>query len=453
MAHALDDLGVHLIEAGFPSSNPKEEAVFDLLSREHFENAEIAAFGMTRRRDTTADQDPALRLLADAFTPVTTLVGKTWRLHLEKVTRVDPDENLRMIADSVAFLRARGQARGVRRRALLRRLPRGPGLRAEVPEGGNRGRCRDRRPVRHQRLEPPRPDRRRDGERRHGTGRARHHRHPHPRRRRLRRRERDRRRRGRRAARPGHRERLRRALRQRQPRHDRPRAPAQARLRLPPRGHDALPHRDGAHDRRDRQRQPQPEPALRRQERVRAQGRDARRRNPRRRPHVRAHRPRARWQRPRAADLGALRQGHRAVARIGIRPAPGRADRDPRGRAGEEARARGLPVRGRRRLVRPPDPQGQRRLGTAVHARGLARAGREARGRQGPDRGHHQDLGEGRALPAHGRGQRPGARARRRAQKRDRGDVSASERHRAGELQGPHPRREEGHRRRDAGAA
>src|SRR3954466_163531 len=105
VAHALDDLGVHLIEAGFPSSNPKEEAVFDLLSRENFTNADIAAFGMTRRRDTKAEDDPALKLLADSFAPVTTLVGKTWRLHLEKVTKVDPQENLAMIADSVAFLR------------------------------------------------------------------------------------------------------------------------------------------------------------------------------------------------------------------------------------------------------------------------------------------------------------------------------------------------------------
>src|SRR5438874_824365 len=109
VAHALDDLGVHLIEAGFPSSNPKEEAVFELLANERFEHAEIAAFGMTRRRDTTAEQDPALRLLADSFAPVATLVGKTWRLHLDKVIKVDPDENLRMIADSIAFLRNQGK--------------------------------------------------------------------------------------------------------------------------------------------------------------------------------------------------------------------------------------------------------------------------------------------------------------------------------------------------------
>jgi 2-isopropylmalate synthase len=109
VAHALDELGVHLIEAGFPASNPKEEALFDLLAREPFETAEVAAFGMTRRRDTAAADDPALRLLADSFAPVCTLVGKTWSLHLEKVTKVDPEENLRMIADSVAFLAGEGK--------------------------------------------------------------------------------------------------------------------------------------------------------------------------------------------------------------------------------------------------------------------------------------------------------------------------------------------------------
>jgi 2-isopropylmalate synthase len=109
VAHALDDLGVHLIEAGFPASNPKEEALFDLLAKESFGTAEIAAFGMTRRRDVTADQDEGLRLLADSFAPVCTLVGKTWSLHLEKVTHVDADENLRMIADSVGFLAGQGK--------------------------------------------------------------------------------------------------------------------------------------------------------------------------------------------------------------------------------------------------------------------------------------------------------------------------------------------------------
>jgi 2-isopropylmalate synthase len=109
VAHALDDLGVHLIEAGFPSSNPKEEALFELLAGETFAASEVAAFGMTRRRNSKAEDDPALRLLADSFAPVCTLVGKTWSLHLEKVTQVEPEENLRMIADSVGWLGERGK--------------------------------------------------------------------------------------------------------------------------------------------------------------------------------------------------------------------------------------------------------------------------------------------------------------------------------------------------------
>ncbi|HZN90175.1 MAG TPA: citramalate synthase [Thermoleophilaceae bacterium] len=109
VAHALDELGVHLIEAGFPASNPKEEALFELLEGETFTTAEIAAFGMTRRRDCAAEDDPALRLLAGSFAPVCTLVGKTWSLHLEKVTQVDPEENLRMIAESVEFLAGAGK--------------------------------------------------------------------------------------------------------------------------------------------------------------------------------------------------------------------------------------------------------------------------------------------------------------------------------------------------------
>src|SRR5436305_2267020 len=79
VAHALDELGVHLVEAGFAASNPKDAELFALLERERLKHAEIAAFGMTRRRDTTADADPAMRVLADCFAPVCTLVGKTWK--------------------------------------------------------------------------------------------------------------------------------------------------------------------------------------------------------------------------------------------------------------------------------------------------------------------------------------------------------------------------------------
>src|SRR5437763_6936548 len=75
VAHRLDELGIDLIEAGFPSSNPKEATLFGLLADERFNHAEIAAFGMTRRRDTAAVDDPALRLLAECLAAVCTLVG------------------------------------------------------------------------------------------------------------------------------------------------------------------------------------------------------------------------------------------------------------------------------------------------------------------------------------------------------------------------------------------
>jgi len=109
VARRLDELGIDLIEAGFPSSNPKELELFELLAAEPFGHCTIAAFGMTRRRGAGADEDPALRMLADCFAPVCTLVGKTWALHLEKVVKVDREENLRMIADSVAFLVSAGK--------------------------------------------------------------------------------------------------------------------------------------------------------------------------------------------------------------------------------------------------------------------------------------------------------------------------------------------------------
>ena len=108
VAHALDDLGVGMIEAGFPASNPKEAELFERLAGEAFA-ADVAAFGMTRRRGVAAADDPGLRVLAACFAPVTTIVGKTWGLHLEKVTRVSREENLAMIADSVAFLAGEGK--------------------------------------------------------------------------------------------------------------------------------------------------------------------------------------------------------------------------------------------------------------------------------------------------------------------------------------------------------
>jgi 2-isopropylmalate synthase len=109
VVRALDQLGVHFIEAGFPASNPKEAELFEILAAEQLEQAQVCAFGMTRRRDVSAADDPALGILASSFAPVCTLVGKTWALHLQKVTRVSREENLAMIRDSIAFLVGEGK--------------------------------------------------------------------------------------------------------------------------------------------------------------------------------------------------------------------------------------------------------------------------------------------------------------------------------------------------------
>jgi 2-isopropylmalate synthase len=105
----LDELGIHFIEAGFPGSNPKELELFEMLADVELNQAAVCAFGMTRRRDTEAAEDEALRLLATGFAPVVTLVGKTWGLHLEKVTKVSREGNLAMIGDSVAYLAEAGK--------------------------------------------------------------------------------------------------------------------------------------------------------------------------------------------------------------------------------------------------------------------------------------------------------------------------------------------------------
>ena len=109
VVHALDALGVHMIEAGFPVSNPKEQELFAMLADEQFEVSEIVAFGMTRRRGVSAAEDEGLNVLAECFAPACTIVGKSSILHVEKVVRASREENLEMIGESVAFLREAGK--------------------------------------------------------------------------------------------------------------------------------------------------------------------------------------------------------------------------------------------------------------------------------------------------------------------------------------------------------
>jgi 2-isopropylmalate synthase len=109
IAHELDALGIHFIEGGWPGSNPKDAEFFRLAREQHWQHAVIAAFGSTRRAHTAVEDDANIRALLDAHTPVVTVVGKSWTLHVEAVLETTLDENLRMIEESVAYLRAQGR--------------------------------------------------------------------------------------------------------------------------------------------------------------------------------------------------------------------------------------------------------------------------------------------------------------------------------------------------------
>jgi len=102
----LDALGFDYIEGGYPLSNPKDAAYFRALRDLELTHAKVAAFGMTRRRDIAAEDDLGMRALVEARTPAITIVGKSWDLHVHDVLGVPEEENLRMIADSVAFCAA-----------------------------------------------------------------------------------------------------------------------------------------------------------------------------------------------------------------------------------------------------------------------------------------------------------------------------------------------------------
>src|SRR6059036_3391851 len=105
----LDELGVDYIEGGYPLSNPKDFEYFQEVRKLPLKHAKIAAFGMTRRKNTKADADTCLKALVDSQATVVTLVGKTWDLHVKEVLGTTLEENLRMIADSVAYCKAQGR--------------------------------------------------------------------------------------------------------------------------------------------------------------------------------------------------------------------------------------------------------------------------------------------------------------------------------------------------------
>jgi 2-isopropylmalate synthase len=109
IARLLDGFGIHYIEGGYPGSNPKDVEFFQRAKSVTFRHAKLTAFGMTRKPGGHADSDPILQAMVAAETPVVALVGKTWTLHVTKIVGTTLEENLAMVADSVAFLKQKGR--------------------------------------------------------------------------------------------------------------------------------------------------------------------------------------------------------------------------------------------------------------------------------------------------------------------------------------------------------
>lgn len=105
IARSLDNLGVAYIEGGWPGSNPKDIEFFDVAAREKWSNARITAFGSTRRAGAVVEDDQNVRLLIEANTPTVTIVGKASRFQVDRVLGTTAEENIRMVADTVAFLK------------------------------------------------------------------------------------------------------------------------------------------------------------------------------------------------------------------------------------------------------------------------------------------------------------------------------------------------------------
>lgn len=109
IAERLDAFGIDYIEGGWPGSNPKDVEFFQEAKKLKLSHAKLAAFGSTRRADTPVEEDAQVRLLLEAETPVVTIFGKSWALHVTEVLRTTVEENRAMIRDTVAYLKKHGR--------------------------------------------------------------------------------------------------------------------------------------------------------------------------------------------------------------------------------------------------------------------------------------------------------------------------------------------------------
>ena len=110
IAAKLDDLGIHFIEGGWPGSNPKDEEFFHAAKDLKLKHSVLVAFGSTRHPKSKVGKDNNLRALVGAGTLVVTIVGKSWDRQVTDVLEATLDENLRMIAESVAYVVSNGKS-------------------------------------------------------------------------------------------------------------------------------------------------------------------------------------------------------------------------------------------------------------------------------------------------------------------------------------------------------
>ncbi|OGW82521.1 MAG: citramalate synthase [Omnitrophica bacterium RIFCSPHIGHO2_02_FULL_51_18] len=109
VAQRIDELGFHFIEGGWPGANPKDIEFFNRVKKIKLKNSQIVAFGSTRKPHTKASEDDNLRGLIAAETRVITIFGKSWDMHVKEVFKTDLEENIRMIHDSIKFLKSKGK--------------------------------------------------------------------------------------------------------------------------------------------------------------------------------------------------------------------------------------------------------------------------------------------------------------------------------------------------------
>jgi 2-isopropylmalate synthase len=109
IAAKLDELGIDYIEGGWPGSNPKDKDFFTRAAELKLKHAKLTAFGSTRFAKNPVEEDRNVRALVEAGTPVTSIFGKTWDLHVKRALGISEDENLRLIAETVAYLKANGK--------------------------------------------------------------------------------------------------------------------------------------------------------------------------------------------------------------------------------------------------------------------------------------------------------------------------------------------------------